>query len=36
MTQGHEELDGLSPIEWLSSDRPIDRVVVLVDDLGFV
>lgn len=35
MTQGHEALEGMSPIEWLTGDGPIDPIVVLVDDLGY-
>lgn len=35
MTQGRESLDGMSPIEWLTGDGPIVRVIVLVDDLGY-
>lgn len=36
MTQDHEDLDGMSPVEWLAGDGPIDRVVALVEDLGYV
>ena len=36
MTQAHEDLDGMSPVEWLVGDGPVDPVVVLVEDLGYV
>lgn len=36
MTQAHEDLDGMSPIGWLTADGPIDPVVALVQDLGYV
>lgn len=36
MTQPHEDLDGMSPVEWLAGDGPVDPVVALVEDLGYV
>jgi hypothetical protein len=36
MTQSHEDLDGMSPVEWLAGDGPVDTVVALVDDLGYM
>lgn len=36
MTQGHEDLDGMSPVQWLAGDGPVDPVVALVEDLGYV
>lgn len=36
MTQPLEDLDGMSPVGWLAGDGPVDPVVVLVEDLGYV
>lgn len=35
MTQAHEDLDGMSPVEWLAGVGPIEPVVTLVKDLGY-
>lgn len=36
MTEPHQDVDGMSPIEWLAGDGPVDPVVALVEDLGYV
>lgn len=36
MTRPHEDLDGMSPAEWLAGDGPVEPVVDLVEDLGYV
>lgn len=36
MTQVHEDLDGMSPVQWLAADGPVDPVVAVVEDLGYV
>lgn len=36
MMQVHEDLDGMAPVEWLSSDRPADLVVALIQDMGYL
>ncbi len=36
MTQPHDDLDGMSPVEWLASDGPVDPVMALVEYLGYV
>lgn len=33
MTLENDELDGLSPVEWLASGRPVQKVVVLAGEL---
>lgn len=36
MTQAQEELEGMSPVDWLAGDGPVEPVLALVEDLGYL
>lgn len=35
MTDGNDELDGQSPVQWLTGGGPVDPVVRLAEELGY-
>lgn len=36
MTEPHDALDGMSPVQWLTGDGPVESVVTLVEDLSYL